>query len=309
MPAMDWNPTHAVFLSLPPETAQVLPRGRMRWETTWTQTNSMEGIKTQDGGNGLLHAETTRLTQVWRIGLGEGLEAGIQIPFIYRSRPWMDGLIGWVEETAAGEMSATRRRYQGDSTTYEVNHPEFTVKDRVDQYGPGDIALIIKTLLVEETPHQPALAVRVGVELPTGSVTDGRGSGAVDVAVELGLQKALTSWLNAYGNVSATMPGNDSPYVRPFGGASFALELLPRENISLTAQYSTFSSPYQDTNVKVLDGRDDLVLMGVNYKYPLSKNRKLTFRLFAAENTFWRAPGEWAGSAADFTVGSGIFLE
>lgn len=310
VPAKDLNPLHTIFYMIPPERADVLRAGKIRMELNVSRTNSLEGWRRDDGGQGLLHLETTRTELVTRVGLGAGLEATLSIPWIDRQLPVMDDFIGWVELTSwMKRMMPSRNRYQGTAPEYEFFMPgEGLVRSSAYDAGSGDTALSLKGKLWNEGRFLPAVSLRSSLKAPTGDWWRGFGSQTFDLAVGLSFEKALWSWITVYGTVGGTLPFSKSPYVRPFAVGSLALEAVISRALSFVLQFNTTSSPFHGTKLGILDGRDDLWIASLNYRLPVAGN-DFRLSLYAVENVCL-FPGEpWSGSAHDFTVGVNMSLE
>lgn len=310
VPTIDLNPAHTVFLSLPPDTAQVLRAGRVRVQLHASRTNSMEGRAFEDRGEGLFHAETSRTDFTAQLGLGHGLEVQLSVPWYDRYEPVMDEFIGWVERASwMREMMPVRQRYQGTPSNYELLLPEEgVVHSDSGSSGSGDTALALKGALWSEGRFMPGAAVRLAAKAPTGGWARGFGSGTFDAAAALHLQKSLLRWLTLYGTVTGTVPFRGSRFTRPFGMASLAVEAAVSRALSFVVQFNTASSPYHQTGIQMLDGRDDLWIAALNYTALLPQHR-LRVSAYLVENAAVFQGEKWAGSANDFTVGLTVALE
>jgi hypothetical protein len=67
--------------------------------------------------------------------------------------------------------------------------------------GPGDVLLNYRYQLFEEGPRRPAVAPRISLVLPTGSVRDGTGDGTVGVQALLPVSKQLGPHFAAHLNL------------------------------------------------------------------------------------------------------------
>jgi hypothetical protein len=310
IPSADWNPLHETFYNLRPDAAETLSKGDSSFRFNIARTNSMEGLAFADGGQGLLHAETTRTELELRLGLAKDLEGELMIPVLARSSPLMDGFIGKVEDAWMGHRMPTRARYGGTPMKYEVNIPgQGIVRDNPGTtVGLGDPAFVLKFKLLDESDWGPAVALRAGIKAPMGDRTLGFGSGTFDATAGITLQRTITAWLRAYMNLMMAAPADASKYVRPFAQASLALEALVGP-VSIVAQADTLSSPYKGTGQRILDGRDDLILLAVRYNTTVA-GHPVSAGVFASENMmFYEGYPRWAGSADDFTIGTLLSIE
>jgi hypothetical protein len=62
-----------------------------------------------------------------------------------------------------------------------------------DQTGIGDLVVVLKHLVLEETEWRPALLANLRLRLPTGDADRGLGAEGVDVLARLGVSKAFAS--------------------------------------------------------------------------------------------------------------------
>jgi hypothetical protein len=309
IPSADWNPLHETFYNLRPDAAETHSKGEGSFRLNIARTNSMEGLAFADGGQGLLHAETTRSELELRLGLAKDFEGQLMIPVLARSSPWMDGFIGKVEDAWMGHRMPTRARYGGTPMKFEVNIPgQGVVRDVGTVGGLGDPAFILKFKLLDESDWGPAVALRAGIKAPLGDPSLAFGSGTFDATAGITLQRTITAWLRAYANLMMAAPMDASKYVRPFAQASLALEALVGP-VSIVAQADTLSSPYKGTGQRILDGRDDLILLAVRYHTEIA-GHPVSAGVFASENMmFYQGYPQWAGSADDFTVGTLFTVE
>lgn len=306
----DLNPLHTVYLQLAPERAEVLRAGRFSLGLNVARTNSMEGRRREEGGPGLLHAETTRTELTARLGLGGGLEAQLSMPWVDRHAPAMDDFIGWVEVTSwMKRMMPSRQRYQGTPGAYELDIPgEGPMRGSVYDAGSGDTSLQLKGKLWNEGRYLPAVSLRGAVKAPTGDWTRGFGSQTWDLAVGLSFEKAIWPWISVYGTVAGTLPFSPSPYVKAFAMASLAVEAILNPAMSVVLQFNTHSSPYRGTGIGILDGRDDLWIAALNARVPVF-GHDVRFSLYLVENVCLFPGEKWSGSAHDFTVGMTMAVE
>lgn len=61
--------------------------------------------------------------------------------------------------------------------------------------GIGDVVIAGKYVVCEQTPHRPALAVKIGLKTPSGDANAGLGSGATDYTATTALSYNWQRWL------------------------------------------------------------------------------------------------------------------
>lgn len=134
----------------------------------------------------VLDGETYRIAVGLRYGITDGIEAGVEVPFVVHSGGELDGFVEWFHDTfgfAAGGR---------DGVTDGGLHYSYT-RDGRDRFrvengtgGLGDIRLTGGVRLYDNrSGARRAVALRGAVKLPTGDSEQLRGSGSVDVSLWL----------------------------------------------------------------------------------------------------------------------------
>ncbi len=180
LPTRNQHPVQLTVLHLDPVPARTHPAGEVTvrldgaYSSLWLAGSGIGGRFSMDG-------ENLRAALDARVGLGAGLELEVEIPVGYASGGSLDGFVtGWHDfwglpdqgrsafPRDAFAVSASR----GNTSVYELEPDELQVMDlplalrqEVLRSGPGTIAL------------------RAGIELPTGDDDAGFGNGEVDVAL------------------------------------------------------------------------------------------------------------------------------
>ena len=93
-------------------------------------------------------------------------------------------------------------------------------------------------------------------------------SGHPDVGVGLALEKTLASRFIVYGNINGVFPTGriaGLPF-HPVVRALVAVEYLWSNNLSFTAQFDYYSSPYHGTGTQVLDKGVTESVVGFSYR-------------------------------------------
>ncbi|HTZ41574.1 MAG TPA: DUF3187 family protein, partial [Syntrophales bacterium] len=134
----------------------------------------------------VLDGETYRLDLAGRFGIGNRLELGFEIPYIFQSGGVLDGFIESYHSTfglpQGGRDQAPKGRllfnYQRNGATL------FQVDQCIS--GIGDLRLTAGFQVYrDETESLRALALRASLKLPTGDSNELRGSGSTDLALWL----------------------------------------------------------------------------------------------------------------------------
>jgi len=162
------------------EGARLVPRGRHAFSmfviTSSHSTNEDRGIEmlTLDG-------ETTRLELTYRYGLGERLEIGIRLPYVWHESGSFDSFVeNWHQAFGLPLGSRDGREHNQLEFSYQdTSGTQFDYRNHSN--GIGDLRLIAGWRLTDGPNHSSAL--RFGVKLPTGSSEDFHGSGGTDISL------------------------------------------------------------------------------------------------------------------------------
>ena len=162
------------------EGASLVPRGRHAFSvfavTSSHSTNEDRGVEmlTLDG-------ETTRLEFTYRYGLGERLEIGLRLPFVWHESGSLDPFVeNW--HKAFGLPLGSRVRRENDQLEFSYQNASGTQFDyQRNSNGLVDLRLIAGWRLTDGQNHSSAL--RFGVKLPTGNSDEFHGSGGTDISV------------------------------------------------------------------------------------------------------------------------------
>jgi hypothetical protein len=130
--------------------------------------------------------ETYRTTLVGRYGFAQGIEFGVEIPYIAHSGGFLDAFIESYH-SAFGFPQGDRGQAPRGRLLYQYRHNGID-RIKVDSSGSGlgDIRLTTALQLHPRLDESPtALALRASLKLPTGETDQLRGSGSTDMAVWL----------------------------------------------------------------------------------------------------------------------------
>lgn len=271
IPIVNQSPVQLLFLQPPPDRAQTYPKNRFSVNLATTMTNT---LLWQDTGIyfGYVDMEMIRTSLEMRYGVFSRLEVGVSVPFMYGYGGFMDQSILEVEELF-GSVRDLRGREDLAGT---VNHYTYVIKknDRIfiqgkdDALGLGDIALRVKGKILDEGDIAPCLSARFSVKIPTGEDDRAFGSGKMDYAGGLLLQKTYRRF-TTYLNADAVFPGQAFKDVdvslRPFYNIMVGGEFKVTDPVSLLMQLSYLTRPFKYTDLDLLDHRILDLLLGVSY--------------------------------------------
>jgi hypothetical protein len=300
----NYHPLQGVFLSLPTERAETLPKNRLKIDLGFIESNTLNINSNSPDIFILLDLEMSRLDLILTYGITETLEVGVEIPFLWRHGGFLDPFIEGVEGLVGATFPARDRRPQNivDFSvvrTTDGTSLEFTKGDS----GLGDILLKGKFQLAKENPGHWGIAVRAALKLPTGDETRVFGSGHLDFGMGTVFQKSLGHF-TLYGDMNLIFPGGSfEPFdwdLRPIFSFGFAGEYRWTPRFSLLTQLGFHTTPFQDTGATSLDHGNALELTA-GFSYRIRKD--LVWKLGGVENL------NRPQSTPDFSVVSSLSFE
>ena len=133
-----------------------------------------------------LDGETYRLALAGRYGIGNRLELGFEIPYVFQSGGSLDGFIENYHSTFGFPQGGRDQAPKGRLLlNYQRNGANLF---RIDQSnsGIGDLRLTAGFQLYRDDTESPrALALRASLKVPTGDSNELHGSGSTDLALWL----------------------------------------------------------------------------------------------------------------------------
>ena len=137
----------------------------------------------------LLHA-AARL----RHGLGERTDVEVELPFLYTTSGFLDGFVNdWHE--ALGLPRGNRDSAPDDGFgMHWVADGERVWGVEEDHLGLLDIPVVLTHVLVPESESRAGLALRLGVQLPTGSESRGLSNGELDWLLGVLFERSRGRW-------------------------------------------------------------------------------------------------------------------
>jgi hypothetical protein len=300
LPVRNFNPVQLMFLALPVEQADTLPPGRSQMQFELAESNVIITEEHQAPDvKAVLKFETFRFAFSFKHGITDRLEAGIEVPVLYRDKGILDPFIISVEK-AVSRLSPKRVEFsRGSYGGYSIQRNGVTLisGDRYD-YGLGDVILQGKFLAWEERPGWPAVSFRGAVKFPTGSKSKLYGSGKVDLGVGLALQKRLSASWVFYLNQNVVFPMGRFLYtgftLNPISTTIMSMEWIWSPRLSWLTQIDFYTSPFHGTGVRLLDFGASEIAFGFDY----ALRPHVLWQLYGIENL--NKP--YLESAADFTL-------
>lgn len=240
-----------------------------------------------------LDMEWTELNIRGRKTFYDSFELGVDLPFLSFNSGFMDSPINYLHRTVGFSNYGREYRPENDFL-YEVNRKGVTIiKGEQGKVGLSDIRLSAKKAIISS---DPAVSLKLDIELPTGDAKKGYGSGNLGTDLSLLLDKRVGESFMTYCNLGVAFPGDLDGYetvdLKQFAFGGIALEMSALENFSLLAQFSFQESPYPETGVRPVDATATLLTFGGRYNSQGHGSYEFTFT--EDPNT---------AGAPDFTVG------
>jgi hypothetical protein len=299
LPARSQMPLARLFPQMPLESAQV----EAAHETVASASASYTSVFSQTGhGNSFAYEDAELLVAdaSARHGVGAGMELGIEIPVVYTTSGFLDSFVHHYHDTLGlpqgGRENEVNDQFQG----VLVKDGETAWQLSEDRVGLGDIPLWWAAQLEDETDGLPAIKGKLLCELPTGSTSDGFGSGTFDFGAQLLIEKGFDRWV-VYGSAAGFLPGTPRDFrsadvdVNAYYQLSAGTELRMSTAWSLQLQLDYLASPLRDFPASTASDNQLLISYGTAFDIGVD----WTLSLFMIENLL-------GDSAPDFTVQAGI---
>jgi Protein of unknown function (DUF3187) len=293
-PVRNFQPFQQLVLSLPGDRATVVKLGTLdvRLELANTASIFNEGAPQTTV---TVKFETLRSGLFLRYGATDKLELGVEVPVLYRYDGIMEGLISATERATTG-LNPARAALSNTNFAFNVTHSGQTVMSGgPGATGLGDSILTSKYQVVTESAAMPAVSLRGAVKLPTGNQAEFFGSGSPDFGIGLQVEKLLAGRWIVYANLNGVLPtGSIAGFsLQPTMSAMAVVEYLWSENLSITAHFDFYSTPFHGTGSDVFDKGVTETVLGFSYRIA----PQWLWQVYGVENVDFIT-----GSAADFTL-------
>ena len=293
-PVRNFQPFQQMVLSLPGDRAAVVKPGTVDVRLELAETASVYNENSPQT-NVNVKFETLRSGLFLRYGAMDRLELGLEVPMLYRYQGFMDGAITATERATTG-LNPARAAFKNSNFLFQTTRNGQTMMNGgPGAMGLGDTTLMSKYQLLMEGAAMPAVSLRGAVKLPTGDQSAFFGSGSPDFGLGLAVEKLVAGRWILYANVTGVVPTGTIAGLglRPTLSGLAAVEYLWSENLSITAHFDFYTSPFSGTNSAVLDHGVTESVLGFSYRVA----PRFLWQVYAVENLdFIR------GSASDFTV-------
>jgi hypothetical protein len=293
-PVRNFQPFQQLVLTVPGDRAAVVKQGTLDVRLELAETASIYDDNSPPM-NVTVKFETLRSGLFLRYGATDRLELGLEVPVLYRYDGFMNGAIKGVERATTG-LNPDQAALENTSYVFNVTRNGQTIMSGgPGATGLGDTTLMSKYQFLKEGTAMPAVSLRGAVKLPTGDQSAFFGSGSPDFGLGLAAEKLVAGRWILYGNVTGVVPtGTIAGFgLQPTLSGLAAIEYLWSENLSVTAHFNYYSSPFSGTGSNVFDKDVTESVLGFSYRVA----QPLLWQVYAVENLdFIR------GSAADFTL-------
>jgi hypothetical protein len=215
-----------------------------------------------------LDMEWAELNLKYKKAVSDSLEISVEWPILSFNSGFMDNGLDWYH-TTFGFGDYGRRTRPANQFLYQVkkdNH--LVIEGENGKVGFGDLRFSAKKVLMK-MDGQPFLSLKAAVELPTGDPDTGFGNGSLDLGLLVQVEKKLTEYLQATGNLGLVIPGHLKAQTTIelnnywFGG--IGLEAKPWKRLSVLGQISAQTSPFSETGLGFIDNPALLISFGGRY--------------------------------------------
>ena len=217
-----------------------------------------------------LDGETYRLTLAGRYGIGNRLELGFEIPYVFQSGGSLDGFIENYHSTFGFPQGGRDQAPQGRFLlNYQRNGANLL---RIDQSnsGIGDLRLSAGFQLYRDDMESPrALALRASLKVPTGDSNQLHGSGSTDLALWLTASQDWKTTIGMWeifggGGILGMTKGNVLPDQQQNAVAfgSLGAGWHPLAWLTLKVQFDGHTAFYKDSDLVELSAGSVQIVMG-----------------------------------------------
>lgn len=213
-----------------------------------------------------IDVEVTELELRYRREIGGLFELGIDLPVLSFNSGFLDSILNSYHRTF-GFGDYGRNARPDNVFLYEVTRNGTPViKSKGGCIGIGDTRLTFKKKLLAD---DPLISVRAEIELPTGSVSKGFGSGGFDSGISVLINKRLKERFLSYVNLGVVLPGDlragQKIELRNYLHGGAGVEAALGEKFSLLGQIYFQTSPFPKTFIGAIDRISSLLSFGGRY--------------------------------------------
>ena len=241
LPDTDLGPLTGIF-GIPDASrgSTLVSKGDSTWHSTLAvASHSIAKVRANEVLT--LDGESRRFALSYTYGVGDDLNIGIEIPYLWHESGSLDAFIdGWHD--AFGFKARVRDARPRDLLEFEYADANGTLVDlRRNVHGPGDARIFAGWMFDADSKHTKAL--RLEVKLPTGDAADLLGSGGTDIS--LGIAGDVSSlWgnekLSGFYRASVSYLGEPDlladRYKSSVGNVAFGVDFQLHDRVNLNVQ-------------------------------------------------------------------------
>lgn len=182
--ARNLNPFIQVYGLPPVESGNVQKVGKQQFQFLFDIANNSRVVSTTSEAINI-DGETYRWALLWRMGIREGVEVGLELPYIAHRNGVMDNFIErW------HDSSNQTNSQRDDTPSNRLDYRYFSRGNEITgikagSSGIGDVRIFAAKSLFRDLDKKRYLSTRVSLKLPTGDEHQLQGSGGSDLALSL----------------------------------------------------------------------------------------------------------------------------
>ncbi len=187
------QPAGLIFPIPRPRRAAVLGQGKKQLRTDLTYASIFES-RGRGNSEARFDGEIARMAFQFSYGMGNGGEISIEPSLMHASSGALDNIVNDFHDltgfAGGGREGSTNDQY----SMYLAKDGVTAYALEEDQILFGDLPVSWTQVIRDEDQGGPAVSLRATVELPTGDESRGGGSGGVDVAAGVLLERSVGRW-------------------------------------------------------------------------------------------------------------------
>ncbi len=263
LPVRNQHPAQLTVMHMPPARAAVLPPsvGQLRIDAAYSSLFLFGGTATRSW---IMDGEYLRVAPGLRYGLGDGFELATEVPFAHTSGGFLDAFLIDYHDTFGLPDQDRANNPKNDFAIEATRNGQVAWRVDRDSLALLDVPVWLTRQVLAPGPGSLGLAVRGGVELPTGDDERGYGSGRCEPSLGV-LAEYDASSVAFTGHAQHTFAGTPGPARR--AGLDFAdvtalgigAELPLADDLHALVQMEWETSTLRELGLRVT-GRDQWLL-------------------------------------------------
>ncbi len=277
LPTRIQQPVSLTRLSFRPRRPLAQPRGSVWYELQGTYTSIYE-VDQEPGEHVGLDGEYGRLTARGRWALGRDSDLEVEVPVQYATSGFLDSIVNSFHEFFNLPVGG-RDKAEDDQYEMRLRRAGQTVWSlEENQLALGDVPVIYTKVLRQEDDVGPALAWRLGLELPLGDEGLGISNGGLDSGLGILAERNLGRWTlsGAVDLLFADTPASFDGAPASFGEQlclQFGGEYRWNDRVSLLGQLIWASPPVTGYDLEEIDA--EIIDLGLGAAWDLSDGSRL----------------------------------